>query len=54
MVKQVGINSVNLNITVGATFKPSFTQSFYAEYYNNAGDSSFHITDFLPLLTFFP
>jgi len=27
MVKQVGIDSVNLDITLGATFKPSFTQS---------------------------
>jgi hypothetical protein len=54
MVKQVVIDSVNLDITLGATFKPSFTQSFYPEYYNNAGDSSLRVTDFLPLLTFFP
>jgi len=40
MVKRVGIDSVNLDITLGATFKPSFIQSFYPEQYNNSGDSS--------------
>jgi hypothetical protein len=27
MVKQVGIDSVNLDITLGTTFNPPFTQS---------------------------